>query len=152
MTSPDDLAALHASAFDGAARWSAGSFAAAQRDPTCFFVPEDGDAHGFALGRVMADEVELLTLVVAPDRRRRGTATALLDAFERQAAARGAEAAFLEVSADNVPARALYARAGWREVGRRPGYYGGTDAIAMRKDLAGGLFRDGTGGASADQP
>jgi ribosomal-protein-alanine N-acetyltransferase len=48
---------------------------------------------------------------------------------------------FLEVDEDNEPARRLYRRAGFREVGRRPGYYpqaGGNAATALvlRRDLA----------------
>jgi ribosomal-protein-alanine N-acetyltransferase len=47
---------------------------------------------------------------------------------------------FLEVDEDNEPARRLYQRAGFREVGRRPGYYQqGRDhaatALVLRRDL-----------------
>ena len=49
-------------------------------------------------------------------------------------------AVFLEVDEDNEPARRLYQRAGFREVGRRPGYYQqGRDhaatALVLRRDL-----------------
>ena len=52
----------------------------------------------------------------------------------------GAHAAFLEVDEVNEPARRLYQRAGFREVGRRPGYYQqGRDhaatALVLRRDL-----------------
>ena len=52
----------------------------------------------------------------------------------------GAPAVFLEVDEDNEPARRLYQRAGFREVGRRPGYYQqGRDhaatALVLRRDL-----------------
>ena len=48
---------------------------------------------------------------------------------------------FLEVDEDNEPARRLYRRAGFREVGRRAGYYQqGRDhaatALVLRRDLA----------------
>ena len=47
---------------------------------------------------------------------------------------------FLEVDEDNAPARRLYARAGFREVGRRPGYYqqdkgAAATALVLRRDL-----------------
>ena len=45
---------------------------------------------------------------------------------------------FLEVEENNTPARKLYARAGFREVGKRPGYYaqsGGKGALVLRRDL-----------------
>ena len=52
----------------------------------------------------------------------------------------GAGAVFLEVDEDNVPARKLYRRAGFREVGRRAGYYQdptgrSTAALVLRRDL-----------------
>ena len=58
--------------------------------------------------------------------------------------ARGVATIFLDVSERNVPARHLYERAGYREVGRRRRYYAdGADALLMRLDLA----ADGSGAA-----
>jgi ribosomal-protein-alanine N-acetyltransferase len=45
------------------------------------------------------------------------------------AAARGATRLFLEVADDNAAALALYARAGFSEAGRRPGYYARPDGV-----------------------
>ena len=87
------------------------------------------------MGRTAAGESELLTIAVRPAARRGGTGTALLAAYEREARNRGAETLFLEVAEDNAPARALYARAGWSEVGRRRAYYAGTDALVLSKGL-----------------
>ena len=47
---------------------------------------------------------------------------------------------FLEVEEDNTPARRLYQRSGFREVGRRPGYYRqdrdkAATALVLRRDL-----------------
>jgi len=139
MPDPDParLADLHAEAFTGAARWSARSFAEALAKPECFCAQQGDPVSGFVLGRMAVDEVELLTLVVAPDARRRGAGRALLARFEDTACDRGAVAAFLEVAADNVAGRALYDGAGWRVVGRRTGYYEGVDAVLMRKGLDG---------------
>ncbi|MBM2575792.1 GNAT family N-acetyltransferase [Jannaschia sp. Os4] len=132
---PETLAALHADAFDGPARWSPEAFGRALSDPACFFVPEGGALRGFGLGRVVADEAELLTLVVALPGRRHGLGRRLVAAFEAEARARGATEAFLEVSVANVAARRLYEGAGWRMVGRRVGYYEGVDALTFRKPL-----------------
>ena len=60
------------------------------------------------------------------------------------AAARGAVRVFLEVADDNAAARALYARAGFVEAGRRPGYYAGADgerrdALLLALNLRGAL-------------
>ena len=107
--------------------------------PGGFVVAQDT---GFALGRVVEDEAELLTLAVSPRAQRKGTGAQCLGAFEREARARGAKRAFLEVAATNIAARALYAKAGWEEGGVRPGYYRADpapiDAILMSKALNSG--------------
>jgi [ribosomal protein S18]-alanine N-acetyltransferase len=136
---PDELARLHARCFDGAPRpWSAAEFVALSRLPGAFLVHCPG---GLAVGRVAGPEAELLTLAVDPDRRRLGIARGLLERLEAGASARGAREIFLEVAGTNEAARALYGRQGYREVGRRPGYYttAGTppvDALVLAKRLA----------------
>jgi len=97
-------------------------------------------AQGFALGRVVAGEAELLTLAVAPEARRRGVGRRLVQGFLAQAAQGCAQEAFLEVAADNRAALALYAAAGFIEVGRRLGYLAGpgtapVDALVLRHSL-----------------
>jgi ribosomal-protein-alanine N-acetyltransferase len=138
---PELCAAIHAASFARERAWSPHEFAALLDDPNVFSVEvaEGGEA-GFALGRAVAGEAELLTLAVAPLARRRGHGRALLAAFELAARERGAGAAFLEVAADNAAAVALYTQAGYTERGRRPGYYvqtgGGVDALVMGRALA----------------
>ena len=121
MIPPEAMAALHGRAFAGQGRgWSADEFAALLDSPHVFAL---GDGRALCLGRVVADEAEVLTIAVAPDARRQGLGQALLARFEQTAAQSGAARAFLEVAADNVAARALYARAGYGEIARRTGYY-----------------------------
>jgi len=138
---PEALAALHARAFTVPRPYSAAEFAAFLDDPRVFLLAAPtGHELGFALGRAAADEAELLTLAVSPERRRQGMGRALLDRFEDAARTRGATAAFLEVAAGNAAARALYASAGYRQTGRRPGYYRGArgaaeDALILTKPL-----------------
>ncbi|SDZ42986.1 ribosomal-protein-alanine N-acetyltransferase [Jannaschia faecimaris] len=126
------MATLHAENFSGAARWSVDSFCQMLSDPLAFHITR---ADAFLFGRVVAQEAELLTVVVAEATRGQGIGRALLDAFTAQARARDATEAFLEVAADNAPAHALYTGTGWREAGRRSGYYDGTDALILRKSL-----------------
>ena len=91
---------------------------------------------GFILSRMAADEAEILSVAIAPARRGRGFARPLLDLHLRRLAGLGAKTVFLEVDGQNAPARSLYRRAGFHEVGRRQGYYqGGGAALVLRRDL-----------------
>lgn len=90
----------------------------------------EGSAVGFAFGMVVVDEVHVLHIATMPDRRRGGIGRRLLGAL---LATPGVESAWLEVRADNPVAIGLYASEGFLEVGRRPRYYGGVDAVVMRQ-------------------
>jgi [ribosomal protein S18]-alanine N-acetyltransferase len=92
---------------------------------------------GFIVSRVAADEAEILSVAIAPARRGRGLSRPLLDLHLRSLAGRGVRAVFLEVDEHNEPARRLYSRAGFHQVGRRQAYYpGGAAALVLRRDLA----------------
>jgi ribosomal-protein-alanine N-acetyltransferase len=84
---------------------------------------------GFALGRIIAGEAELLLLAVRRDARREGLGRLLLQRFLLVAGTRGAERLHLEVREGNQ-AVGLYASAGFGEVGRRRNYYRGADGQA----------------------
>jgi [ribosomal protein S18]-alanine N-acetyltransferase len=97
---------------------------------------------GFSIIRIAADEAEILSIAVKPSWRRRGLAGHMLDLQLRRLAGCGVARLFLEVDEGNMAARRLYARAQFREVGRRNAYYRvATDAspsaaLIMRRDLA----------------
>ena len=134
----DRLAALHAAAFAPERGWSATEIASLAAAPGAALLAA---AQGFALVRVAADEAELLTLAVLPDARRHGLGAALLGAAEAAARTAGAVQLFLDVAADNAPARALYARAGYQACATRPAYYprpgrGAADALILTRALA----------------
>ncbi len=133
---PDALAALHAACFTRPRPWTAAEFASLLASPFTFLVAQGG---GFALGRAVAGEAELMTIAVPPVARRQGQGRALLTAFLAEALVRGADSAFLEVAADNRPAIGLYRAGGFAETGRRRGYYadaaGGVDALIMARAL-----------------
>jgi ribosomal-protein-alanine N-acetyltransferase len=128
------LAALHEAAFPRAEAWGADAIRLMLEMPGAFGLHLPGE--GFVLARVAAGEAEILTLAVAPAARRQGHGAGLLAAALAGAVARGAGAMFLEVSDRNAAARALYAAAGFAEVGRRRRYYAdGADALVLRRDL-----------------
>lgn len=123
---PAALAALHDAAFPDARGWTTEEFSSLLASPRVFLV-ECND--GFAIGRAVADEAELLTIAVAPTARRQGLGRILLARFEAAADTHGARRVFLEVAADNSPARALYESAGYVRIGTRPAYYARPGAI-----------------------
>jgi ribosomal-protein-alanine N-acetyltransferase len=96
---------------------------------------------GFIMSRQVEGEAEILSVAVAPSRRGRGLARSLLNLHMRRLAAFGARAVFLEVDEHNGPACALYNRAGFHEISRRPNYDPDTGgkaaaALVLRRDLA----------------
>lgn len=91
--------------------------------------------NGFIVYRVVADEAEIITLGVAPNARRGGIAAAMLEIAAADAKKRGAKKMFLEVAEDNAPARALYEQSGFANIGVRPKYYDGIDAVMMSRNL-----------------
>jgi ribosomal-protein-alanine N-acetyltransferase len=133
-TDAQALSDIHATAFDHP--WGDAEFTDLLSQPEVFALMVEG---GFILMRAAAGESEVMTLAVAPAHRRRGAGRALLEAAMAQAEARAADAVFLEVAADNVPAIALYRSLGFEQVGRRKGYYahpdGAKDALVLRRDL-----------------
>ncbi|MGE0628949.1 MAG: ribosomal protein S18-alanine N-acetyltransferase [Hyphomicrobiaceae bacterium] len=86
---------------------------------------------GFAMAQIAADEAEILSLGVTPQWQRRGLGLRLLDGIMRALHGAGTNKVFLEVAADNAAAHALYAKAGFAEVGRRKKYYQRPDGIAV---------------------
>ena len=127
------LAAIHAAAFPDEA-WGAAAFQTQlEMHGVVALLDKRG---GLLLLRVTVDEAEILTIGVLPVLRRRGIATGLLQTGILKAAALGATSLFLEVDTSNRAAQALYAAAGFREVGRRKRYYAnGADALVLRLEI-----------------
>ncbi len=139
------LARLHATSF-GEAAWPAADIWALACGPGGYGVAAQGEAGesgqpaGFILCRQIAGEAEVLTLAVAPERRREGLGAALIEAAAGLARSAGAESLFLEVAEDNHAAIGLYQRAGFEPAGRRRGYYvqgraRAVDALVYRRVL-----------------
>jgi len=135
----DVMVLLHAASFEDA--WPRQVLAPSLGMPGSFAVlGQVGDEPaGFGLARVHAGEGEIMTLCVAPDRRRTGLGKALVAAIVDRARTMGAVEVFLEVAADNLAARALYRGFGFVEVAGRRGYYqratGRVDALVLRLAL-----------------
>ena len=84
---------------------------------------QEGRLAGILIGRVAADEFEILNLAVWEECRRRGIATRLVDAAVEYARIKGARQTYLEVRASNEGGIAFYKGMGFQVCGRRPNYY-----------------------------
>ena len=138
------LAAIHAAAFDDP--WDEAAIAALLTSPGCIGLlarsggDGTGEPCGFVLARKAADEMEILTIAVVPQMRRRGVGKALLDHLSASARSASAASIFIEYAADNAAAAQLYAQQGFRTTGLRKHYYRraagpACDAVTARLDL-----------------
>ncbi len=146
----DVVTALHALCFDEP--WNRNALARLLTAPGGFgclgLSADDGMPGGFALGRIVAKECELLSVGVIPASRQGGWGAGLVRGLLSEARRRGPNTVVLEVAEDNVAAIALYHAFGFAVVGQRRAYYqradGPVDAHIMRLALG------NCGGASQD--
>jgi ribosomal-protein-alanine N-acetyltransferase len=97
----------------------------------------EGKLAGYACLWVLEDELKVNNIAVLPDLRGAGLGHTLLRACLALGVGEGCTEATLEVRPSNLVARRLYERYGFRETGRRPGYYQdtGEDAVLMAARL-----------------
>ena len=97
-------------------------------------------SHCFVLGRLIVDELEILTVACAPSHQKQGHGRAVVAKLLDKAALNGGLWGFLEVAPNNNSAISLYNSLGFAQVGHRKGYYdrkGGpsADVLILRKSL-----------------
>ena len=136
------LSAIHAASF--ARPWSTLEFERllGERGVVAdgLFLGRESRPAGFILSRIVLDEAEILTVAIAPEARGRGHSRPLLSRHLDELSRKGVARVHLEVDEDNAPALALYRRFGFKETGRRAGYYRKADgsratALTMTLDL-----------------
>lgn len=131
-----EIAALHQQLFDPP--WSEDSIRVLLEHPAAASLvaiagPQKTMA-GFVMAQLAADEVEILSIGVAPEFHKRGVGRKLLEGLVRAMQRAEATRLFLEVADDNMAAQALYRGMGFTEAGRRKAYYersGGPAADAL---------------------
>jgi len=122
---------------ESAAQWTAREYERMLNEKSgVVLVAEMGDkVCGFVAGAGIGAEWELENIVIESSARRKGTGRRLVQSFLDHAKHEGGTRVFLQVREDNTAARGLYECAEFRVNGRRPGYYGSTDAVLYVCDL-----------------
>lgn len=92
---------------------------------------------GYVIGRLAADEGELLRVGVLPFIRNFGIGARLVCVLQEELTKRVVSAVYLEVRESNKPAIRMYKKRGFIVQGRRPKYYRNPleDAVLMRWDV-----------------
>ena len=118
--------------------WSEASIASELSNPlSCWLVAVEGERlAGYIGSQTVMGESDMMNVAVAPDYRRQGVGEKLILALVDALKERGSHWLMLEVRQSNAPARALYEKLGFVEVGRRKNYYRNPkeDALILRKE------------------
>jgi ribosomal-protein-alanine N-acetyltransferase len=119
--------------------WSRSMFAAELRKPSALALGaylESGDLVGYAFVSRYVDAWHVMNVAVAPEHRRRGIATDLLERLFEVTSVDQRRGYTLEVRVSNLGAIRLYERLGFESRGIRRGYYTDNreDALIMWRE------------------
>ena len=118
--------------------WSENSIRSELTNPLSLWLvaEEDGILLGYIGSQSVMDEADVMNVAVDPNRRREGIALKLVEALVAALNEKNVRALLLEVRASNEPAKALYERQGFAQVGKRPNYYRNPkeDALILKKE------------------
>lgn len=125
--------------------WSKESFELELASSLSYYVvaeEDDGAIIGYGGCYKVLDQVEITNIAVLKSRRGQGTGRRLLEALITMAVIGGAGVVNLDVRESNEAAKRLYLGYGFKEVGRRKGYYQkpSEDALLLSLDLKEGEF------------
>ena len=121
-----------------AAHWPAKEYEKLLQSGVVLVAEPAGKLCGFVSVKAVAGEWEIENVVVATEFLRQGIADRLMRALIEQAEKGAASRILLEVRESNQPARRLYEKHAFREVGRRRNYYNNPleDAILYARRCA----------------
>lgn len=118
--------------------WSEKSVASELDNPlSIWLVAVEGERlAGYVGSQTVLDETDMMNIAVHPDYRRRGVAEQLVEQLVEALKQRGSRCLTLEVRASNEPARKLYEKLGFQQIGLRKNYYRNPreDALILRKE------------------
>lgn len=118
--------------------WSEKSIASELENAlSLWLVAVEGDeVIGYVGSQTVLGWTDMMNVAVHPAHRRKGVGEKLVLALEDALKAQESTCLTLEVRASNEPAKSLYEKLGFSEVGRRKNYYRNPkeDALIMRKE------------------
>lgn len=118
--------------------WSENSIASELKNDLSLWLVaiEEDRVLGYVGSQTVLGWTDMMNIAVHPDHRRRDIAEMLVTALEKELKTRESRCLTLEVRASNEPAKSLYSKLGFREVGRRRNYYRNPreDALILRKE------------------
>ena len=118
--------------------WSEKSIASELENPLSLWLVavEEDRVAGYVGSQTVLGETDMMNIAVHPDFRRQGAAEALVNALVMELQQVASKCLTLEVRVSNEPARKLYEKLGFRQMGKRPNYYRNPreDACILRKE------------------
>ena len=131
------VAAIEKECF-GVDAWSEKSVASELTNKLAFWlVAVDGDrVAGYVGSQTVCGETDMMNVAVTADYRRQGLGEKLVLALVEELKAMESQCLTLEVRASNTPARTLYEKLDFRQIGLRKNYYRNPkeDAYILRKE------------------
>ena len=118
--------------------WSENAIASELKNPLSFWLVAlcDGQVSGYVGSQSVMGEADMMNIAVSSQYRRMGIAQELVERLVAALREKDVYSLTLEVRASNEPAKALYSKLGFLQVGRRPNYYRNPkeDALILRKE------------------
>ena len=124
-----------------AAHWSGEQYSRVVESGLVLVADDEGTVVGFVCAQGVAGEWEIANIVVAESSRRHGIGNTLVRELLKQIGSRSGPTVYLEVRESNLPARCLYQKHGFVEIGLRRSYYQkpAEDAVLYRLSLITGV-------------
>ncbi len=139
MTEEDVAAVAALEAANFSRPWSYDSFFQTLSDENYIvIIAKDADALlGYCVLLCTGEEADITNVCTTPEARGKGVATGMLTALMEAGESRGITEFFLEVRESNTPARSLYTKLGFEEIGLRKNYYEEPreHAVLMKKGI-----------------
>lgn len=106
---------------------------------SCWALIKDEKLIGYAILSIAVEEAHILNICITPELQKKGLGFHFVEELLKVAIENKAANIFLEVRPSNTAAVCLYEKIGFKEIGRRKGYYPGDngreDALVLSYDL-----------------